>query len=62
MGAPCQSTDTNACISSARARAQVVIGAGDPNPLVASEGIATLEKAGIKVCKALCTLSAFSPA
>ena len=28
---------------------QVVIGVGDPNPLVASEGIATLEKAGIEV-------------
>eukprot|EP00200_Dunaliella_tertiolecta_P006447 CAMPEP_0202340772 /NCGR_PEP_ID=MMETSP1126-20121109/2072_1 /ASSEMBLY_ACC=CAM_ASM_000457 /TAXON_ID=3047 /ORGANISM="Dunaliella tertiolecta, Strain CCMP1320" /LENGTH=215 /DNA_ID=CAMNT_0048931533 /DNA_START=56 /DNA_END=703 /DNA_ORIENTATION=+ len=29
--------------------ARVVIGAGDPNPLVASEGIATLRKAGIQV-------------
>eukprot|EP00879_Flechtneria_rotunda_P007695 GHRR01008068.1.p1 GENE.GHRR01008068.1~~GHRR01008068.1.p1 ORF type:complete len:202 (+),score=54.81 GHRR01008068.1:462-1067(+) len=29
--------------------AKVVIGVGDPNPLVASAGIATLEKAGIEV-------------
>jgi diaminohydroxyphosphoribosylaminopyrimidine deaminase/5-amino-6-(5-phosphoribosylamino)uracil reductase len=28
---------------------QVVVGVGDPNPLVASEGIATLEDAGIEV-------------
>lgn len=28
---------------------QVVVGVGDPNPLVAAEGIATLEKAGIQV-------------
>lgn len=28
---------------------QVVVGVGDPNPLVASEGIATLERAGISV-------------
>ena len=28
---------------------QVVVGVGDPNPLVASEGIATLETAGIEV-------------
>ena len=28
---------------------QVVVGVGDPNPLVASEGIATLRKAGIEV-------------
>ncbi|KXZ43277.1 hypothetical protein GPECTOR_96g743 [Gonium pectorale] len=28
---------------------QVVVGVGDPNPLVASEGIATLERAGIQV-------------
>ncbi|KAG1672285.1 hypothetical protein FOA52_004300 [Chlamydomonas sp. UWO 241] len=29
--------------------ARVVVGVADPNPLVASEGIATLEKAGIEV-------------
>lgn len=29
---------------------RVVVGVGDPNPLVASEGIATLETAGIEVC------------
>ncbi|KAG2430517.1 hypothetical protein HXX76_010040 [Chlamydomonas incerta] len=29
--------------------ARVVVGVGDPNPLVAAEGIATLEKAGIQV-------------
>ncbi|MEW5310562.1 MAG: hypothetical protein WDW38_002348 [Sanguina aurantia] len=29
--------------------ARVVVGVGDPNPLVASEGIATLERAGISV-------------
>ncbi|GAX84151.1 hypothetical protein CEUSTIGMA_g11574.t1 [Chlamydomonas eustigma] len=29
---------------------RVVVGVGDPNPLVASEGVATLEKAGIEVC------------
>jgi pyrimidine deaminase RibD-like protein len=28
---------------------QVVVGVGDPNPLVASEGIKTLETAGIEV-------------
>lgn len=28
---------------------QVVVGVGDPNPLVASEGIATLRRAGIAV-------------
>jgi pyrimidine deaminase RibD-like protein len=28
----------------------VVVGVGDPNPLVAAAGIATLEKAGIEVC------------
>jgi pyrimidine deaminase RibD-like protein len=28
---------------------QVVVGAGDPNPLVAAAGIATLEAAGIQV-------------
>lgn len=28
---------------------QVVVGVGDPNPLVASAGIATLETAGIEV-------------
>lgn len=28
---------------------QVVVGVGDPNPLVASSGIATLKKAGIDV-------------
>jgi hypothetical protein len=31
---------------------QVVVGVGDPNPLVASEGIATLERAGIEVIMA----------
>ncbi|GLC39736.1 hypothetical protein PLESTB_001957100 [Pleodorina starrii] len=29
--------------------ARVVVGVGDPNPLVASEGMATLERAGIQV-------------
>ena len=29
---------------------QVVIGVGDPNPLVAAQGIAILEDAGIEVC------------
>jgi diaminohydroxyphosphoribosylaminopyrimidine deaminase/5-amino-6-(5-phosphoribosylamino)uracil reductase len=33
-----------------RAPVQVVVGVGDPNPLVAAAGIATLEKAGIEVC------------
>ena len=28
---------------------QVVVGAGDPNPLVAAAGIATLQSAGIEV-------------
>lgn len=28
---------------------QVVVGAGDPNPLVAAQGIATLQQAGIEV-------------
>ncbi len=27
----------------------MVVGVGDPNPLVSSEGIATLERAGIEV-------------
>ena len=33
----------------AASRLQVVIGTGDPNPLVGGEGIKTLERAGIEV-------------
>ena len=33
------------------ARLQVVVGVGDPNPLVGGAGIATCERAGIEVAK-----------
>ena len=34
-----------------KARLQVVVGVGDPNPLVGGAGIATCERAGIEVAK-----------